>query len=93
MKPTTMLTEPDVVLKPDVVVPKFVVIGTRGGPYNIRGVGFGSVKGTVSVGGQIVLVTSWSDCVIKGLWPMIAEGEVVVTHASGAVRRGIGPLV
>jgi hypothetical protein len=71
--------------------PTLEMVGAPGRAFNLRfrddGAGFGT-EGALTVGGQKVWVTSWSDKVIKGVLPEDAQGEIVVTLPSGAVRRG-----
>lgn len=57
-----------------------------GAPVTIRGIGFGTERGTLKVGGETVDVTSWSDQSIEFSAPRVPRGrqEVSVVTAGGA---------
>lgn len=65
-----------------------VIAGSPGFPFNIRGKGFGSKKGTVLFAGRQVDITRWDDNVIKGFLPPDVEpGEVIVRPVDGPVQK------
>ena len=70
-----------------------IVVGDSklGGPFNIRGEGFGN-SGTLTIGGVPIKTSRWDDRVIKGVTPPGLSGDVVLTGAFG-VRKGTFPHV
>jgi hypothetical protein len=71
-------------------VSDFVFTGLPGTPFNIerKAGGFGK-PGSVSVGGTIVSLSSWTDQKIKGEIPKSAKmGPVVVTTEDGVTFKG-----
>lgn len=69
----------------------FVFSGASGYPFNLRGSGFGTKKGTVLFSGRQVEITRWDDEVIKGFLPEDVKrgGEVLVTSADGKQQKGV----
>src|SRR5690606_40532685 len=73
------------------VSPDFVA---RGETFTVTGTGFGT-SGTVTVGGVVASVSSWSDTAIEATVPAAAPGawqEVEVTTAGGSSKVA-GPFV
>jgi hypothetical protein len=66
-----------------------VVIGDAklGGPFNIDGPGLGNSAGSLTIAGQVIKTTSWTDLHIKGTVPAGLKGEVVLTTSSGGATR------
>lgn len=55
-----------------------VLVGVPGGPFNIRGSGFGP-SGSLTVGGKaITTISRWDDKDIRGTLPKDTVGEVVL---------------
>lgn len=67
-----------------------VIVGRPGGAFNIDGVGFGG-SGQLTIGGRVIVTTSWRDTRIKGQIPEGISGAVVLTTDSG-VRHGVFPV-
>lgn len=67
-----------------------IVHGTAGGPFSIDGTGFGG-SGTLTIGGRTIQTVRWEDRTIRGTVPPGTRGEVVLTTASGVVRKGTFP--
>lgn len=69
-------------------VPALDVSGIPGGPFTIRGAGFGT-SGTVTFAGVQVKTTAWSNEKIKGeLPPDVRSGAVVVDVDDGKAQHG-----
>lgn len=69
--------------------------GSVGGPFTIKGEGFGSLLRSVQVGGQTIMATSWRDDRIKGTIPhFMPAGDVTVelTNALGKQLKAKGRL-
>lgn len=62
-----------------------------GGPFSISGTGFGT-QGVLTVAGEAVKITRWTDHSIKGDMPAGLKGDVVLKVAKG-IRRGQWPYV
>lgn len=90
-EPADKPVDKPVVLEKSVPKYDFTVVGVAGGIVNVRGAGFGTARGQMTVGGYGVPLSSWQDTVIKGLLPFGVKGEVVVTTASGAKQKGVLP--
>ncbi len=63
----------------------------NGGPFTILGEGFGLEKGSLTIGGNSIRITSWADGRIKGELPKGATGDVTLTTKSGT-RTGKFPI-
>lgn len=64
------------------------VSGSAGGPFTIRGAGFGA-SGTLTVGGQQIQTTAWGDNRIKGTFPAdVKSGTEVIVDSGGKVQKG-----
>lgn len=50
----------------------------NGGPFVLRGTGFGSKKGILKIGETVVKTSSWNDTRIKGDLPKAVKGKIVV---------------
>lgn len=68
-----------------------VIVGQPGEVFNIKGPGLGDERGTLVIGNVAITPSRWSDRKIGGVLPKNAKGEVVLTLASGEVRRGVYP--
>lgn len=65
-----------------------VLSGVTGGPFSIRGTGFGP-SGTLTVDKVPVNITMWDDENVRGTLPGDVRGEVVLTPSNGKpVQRG-----
>jgi hypothetical protein len=62
-----------------------------GGPFTILGDEFGTEKGTLTIGGQSVKITSWAEGRIKGELPTGVKGDVVLSTTNGT-RHGKWPV-
>ncbi len=65
-------------------VPVVIEGDRRGGPFTIKGEGFGAEKGTLTVGGQAAKITSWTDGRVKGELPSKPSGDLVLTTPIGS---------
>jgi hypothetical protein len=67
--------------------------GFPGGAFNIRGDGFGTKPGSLTIGGLLIKTTRWDDRQIRGQLPRGAVcGLVELTLADGTIRHGVYPV-
>lgn len=65
------------------------MVGAAGSVFNIRGSGFGTSRGRVTLNGGTIDTTYWADNVVKGVLPNDARpGPVTITMADGSVLSG-----
>lgn len=63
----------------------------NGGAFSITGEGFGT-QGSLTIAGEVIKTTRWTDRSIKGTLPAGLSGDVVLKTAKGT-RRGKWPYV